>query len=212
MNLRYAFLAIAALAGLAGEAPAQFFGPSFGGVGGYPFGGYQGLGGYPGYGYPGMGGYPGYGGVPTIWQSSPIRAFTTSQTVVRPLLPPDSPLLRDPRFWQWAQERGHYLQPGETAPRSRATMWPATPIDGSELSAGPDNRAHLQVVVPSADAAVFLNGTQMSQTGTVRDFVTPALTPGKEYTFDIRMRDGSRTASRTVTVRAGSQQSVDLTN
>jgi hypothetical protein len=51
----------------------------------------------------------------------------------------------------------------------------------------------------------------MQQTGSVRDFVTPPLQPGKDYTFNIRMQDGGRNQSQTVYVRANSRQVVDFT-
>ena len=49
------------------------------------------------------------------------------------------------------------------------------------------DRAYLEVRVPSDNALVFLNGTQMNQTGTRREFVTPPLERGKEYRFTCAM-------------------------
>jgi uncharacterized protein (TIGR03000 family) len=217
MRLRHSLLAIVCTAALASQASAQFFG------GGMPFGGSPfGYGGNPLFGgwggYPGYGGYGGYGGfgVPTIWQNSPIRAYTTSSSVVRPVVPPDSVLYQNPYFNQWANQNGYYLRPGETAPRYRSSLYPATPVDQSDYATlqapASDNRAQLQVRVPSPNALVYFDGTQMTQTGTVRDFVTPPLTPGRDYSFNIRMVDGGgQPVNQTVIVRAGGQQTVDFT-
>jgi uncharacterized protein (TIGR03000 family) len=210
MVWRHALLAMALTAVLTAEASAQVFMP--GGGFGYPYGGGYPFGGSP-YGAGNPFGSPGMGfGMPNVWQSAPVRAFTSSQTVVRPLLPADSPLLRDPRFRQWAEENGKFIDP---PPRMLNSWQYYTPVDRGDLgggtSAAADNRAHLQVSVPSPSAVIYLNGTQMQQTGSVRDFVTPPLQPGKDYTFNIRMQDGGRNQSQTVYVRANSRQVVDFT-
>jgi uncharacterized protein (TIGR03000 family) len=50
-----------------------------------------------------------------------------------------------------------------------------------------DNAAHLQLTVPE-NAAVLFDGTETTQTGSVRDFATGALTPGSRYSYKITVR------------------------
>jgi uncharacterized protein (TIGR03000 family) len=77
-----------------------------------------------------------------------------------------------------------------------------------------DNAAHLTVVVPP-DAELWFNGVRMQETGPVREFVSPPMTPGQGYTYQVHARwtaDG-RTIdeTRTVHVQANVQLEVDLT-
>jgi uncharacterized protein (TIGR03000 family) len=77
-----------------------------------------------------------------------------------------------------------------------------------------DNAAHLMVVVPES-AELWFNGTRMTLTGTQREFFSPALTPGKDYTYEIRARwmENGRPVeqNRSVKVQANSYQVVDFT-
>lgn len=65
----------------------------------------------------------------------------------------------------------------------------------------PDNAAHLQLVVPQ-NAEVLFNGDTTTQTGTLREFVSPPLTPGKSYDYAITVRhldaDGKSLSDRRV--------------
>ncbi len=78
-----------------------------------------------------------------------------------------------------------------------------------------DNRAHVEVMLPSSDAQVLFNGSLTRQTGTEREFVSPSLTPGQtyHYTVEARWDEGGRTVdqTRTVTVTAGQSATVDFT-
>jgi uncharacterized protein (TIGR03000 family) len=89
----------------------------------------------------------------------------------------------------------------------------AVPAPVSPAAAVQDTIAHLTVAVPS-DADVWFNGTHMSQTGSVREFVSPPLTPGMAYTYDIRARwmvDGVAVdRTKQVVVHAGDQLTVDF--
>jgi uncharacterized protein (TIGR03000 family) len=51
----------------------------------------------------------------------------------------------------------------------------------------PDNAAHLQLIVPD-NAEVWFDGARTSQTGKVREFTSPTLTPGSNYTYKISVR------------------------
>jgi uncharacterized protein (TIGR03000 family) len=50
-----------------------------------------------------------------------------------------------------------------------------------------DNTAHIIVRVP-ADAQIWVQGTKTDATGTVRELVTPPLTRGGQYEYDIKAR------------------------
>jgi uncharacterized protein (TIGR03000 family) len=65
---------------------------------------------------------------------------------------------------------------------------------------------HIEVRVP-ADADIWFDDAKTTQTGTVRQFVSPPLTPGYDYTYEIRARwteEGRRVShTRRVSVHAG---------
>jgi len=74
----------------------------------------------------------------------------------------------------------------------------------------------MQVIVPSTDAEVWFQGVKTSQTGTVREFVSPSLTPGNNYSYEVRARWTLPSGkvvnqSRTVRVRAGTRATIDFT-
>jgi uncharacterized protein (TIGR03000 family) len=78
-----------------------------------------------------------------------------------------------------------------------------------------DNAIHLQLLVP-ANAEVIFNGSKTSQTGTVREYVSPAMTPGKTYTYHITVRYMGANGkvvndTRDVQVRANDWYSIDFT-
>jgi len=50
-----------------------------------------------------------------------------------------------------------------------------------------DNSAQVRVIVPP-DAKVWFAGQETTQTGTEREFSSPALTPGKSYYYEVRAR------------------------
>jgi uncharacterized protein (TIGR03000 family) len=84
------------------------------------------------------------------------------------------------------------------------------------VAAMPDlgSRALLDVRVP-ADAEVFVEGDKTSQTGSDRTFVSPALEPGRTFTYDIRARwagpDGKPIEqTRQVKVQGGRRTPVDF--
>jgi uncharacterized protein (TIGR03000 family) len=77
----------------------------------------------------------------------------------------------------------------------------------------PDDMAHILLNVP-AGAEVWFNGAKTSQTGTEREFVSPTLVPGKEYTYEVRVRwreNGEvKERTRTLNVHANDWTRVDL--
>jgi uncharacterized protein (TIGR03000 family) len=84
-----------------------------------------------------------------------------------------------------------------------------TYTDDNPRGGGPqvdENAALIAVQVP-ADAELWFNGTKMSGSTQVRQFQTPALEPGREYSYDVlaRWTESGRAVERTrkVTVHAG---------
>jgi uncharacterized protein (TIGR03000 family) len=77
---------------------------------------------------------------------------------------------------------------------------------GTSWTATGDNTAIVAVRVP-ADSQVWFGDTKTTQSGTERQFVTPALAPGKSYKYDVKvtwMVDGKEvTQTRQVQVEAG---------
>jgi uncharacterized protein (TIGR03000 family) len=88
------------------------------------------------------------------------------------------------------------------------------PADIKQNTAPADTKAHVRLIVP-ADAVVWFDGDKTSQAGTAREFVSPPLTPGMEYAYEVRVRwmeNGQPVdQTRTITVRAGSATAVDFT-
>jgi uncharacterized protein (TIGR03000 family) len=77
-----------------------------------------------------------------------------------------------------------------------------------------DNAARVRVMVPP-DAKVWFNDRATRQTGSERDFETPALQPGRDFTYDVkaqwRDQNGKEvTQTRHVDVRANSNVTVDF--
>jgi uncharacterized protein (TIGR03000 family) len=100
-----------------------------------------------------------------------------------------------------------YAYTGPATMATQSSFYPPSPATTNP------NVAHVHVRVP-ADATVWFEGDQMTQTGTERDFVSPPLTPGQNYSYDVKarwMRDGQPVEqSRTVRVRAGETSTVDF--
>jgi uncharacterized protein (TIGR03000 family) len=75
-----------------------------------------------------------------------------------------------------------------------------------------DNRAHVRVQVP-ANAVVWFNGTRTELTGSSREFNSPNLTPGKEYTYTVRASwdQNGRQVSQTQNIDVSAGSEIDLT-
>lgn len=110
-----------------------------------------------------------------------------------------------------------YDQPAPTTAYQPA---PTTAYEGpypeaaTEQSSVDANAAVVRVRVP-ADATLWFENERTRQTGPVREFVTPPLTPGSEYTYHIRAQgtqDGRPVeSSRDVLIRAGDRLTIDMT-
>lgn len=89
---------------------------------------------------------------------------------------------------------------------------PAPPEDQKPA---PDNAVHLQLKVPEG-AEVYFDGTRTKQNGTTREFTSPPLTPGKQYTYRISVRytgpDGKQVNdTRDIRVRPNDWFAIDFT-
>lgn len=78
-----------------------------------------------------------------------------------------------------------------------------------------DNSAHLRLLVPE-NAEVLVEGRKTTTTGTVREFVSPPLQPGKSMIYSVLVRytdAGGKAIEETheVRVRANDQLSIDCT-
>ena len=88
--------------------------------------------------------------------------------------------------------------PGPSASQPKAEIVPALPV-------------YIEIHVP-ADAEIWFDDAKTIQTGTVRLFVSPPLTPGYDYTYEVRAKwteDGQEVIqSRRITVHAGEQATI----
>ena len=77
-----------------------------------------------------------------------------------------------------------------------------------------DNKAHVRLRVPE-NAEIWVNGVKTKQTGELRYFFSPPLTPGKKYSYQIRLRwmkDGKPVEeSQRIPVQAGQTIRRDFT-
>jgi len=166
------------------------------GYGGYGYGGWGGFGGY----YPYYGGYwGGYGGGYYPYYDSGYYAPSTY-------------------YYAPSYYTTPYSYFGNTAPVTTYTpqvYQPNNPSDtANPASATSSTTATVQVVLPSPTAEVWFGDHKTSQLGTTRHFVSPPLTLGQTYTYEIRatwMVNGQPvTQTRSVRVEAGKTATVDF--
>jgi uncharacterized protein (TIGR03000 family) len=102
--------------------------------------------------------------------------------------------------------------PGAPAPAPKAEPVPAPKKEEKKADAG-DNSARLIVSLP-AEATLTIDDEATTSTSGLRTFVTPALTPGEEYVYNLKAemtRDGKTfIATQRVTVRAGEETKTSL--
>lgn len=84
---------------------------------------------------------------------------------------------------------------------------PGTPVLIGGL---PANRAQVIVLAP-AGAKLFAEGEATSLTGTERVFLTPELATGRDYTYTLKLENGTEATTRPIVVRAGHRTVVDFT-
>jgi uncharacterized protein (TIGR03000 family) len=90
----------------------------------------------------------------------------------------------------------------------------AVSANGTTTTLPLNQTALIDLRVPP-DAEVLFQGVRMTQTGPVRRFISPALTPGQDYSYDVRVswaENGRRLSQdRRIVVRAGDRLNLDLT-
>jgi uncharacterized protein (TIGR03000 family) len=184
----------------------HFGGAHFGGYhGGYYHGGY-----YPHYGYRHY--YPAYG----LGYASPYYGYAY------PYYGDYYPYSYDTYPYAWPSTT-YELAPYYTSYGAGTTSYlnsvsTVTPSSGNgqayypPATAQPDLSAHVTVSVPRG-AQVWFDNTPTTSTGTVRAFYSPPLSPGKQYTYDVKaswMENGHEvTQNQKVGVTAGER--VNLT-
>lgn len=106
---------------------------------------------------------------------------------------------------------------GQNSPSPAQTPTPnkTEKTDKTEKAEKPD-RAEILVKLPTAKATLMIGGQATTQTGTVRLFQSPPLTPGSNYSYDLVAtweKDGKPvTAKRSVSVKIGQRTVVDFNN
>jgi uncharacterized protein (TIGR03000 family) len=106
-------------------------------------------------------------------------------------------------------DNGYYSTPNYSVP-----SYSAPTVNAPAASANiPDNAALINVRVPS-NAQVWIDDQKTKQSGSMREFVTPALNPGQEYSYDIRAswtENGQpMETKRKVTFHAGDRLAVNM--
>jgi uncharacterized protein (TIGR03000 family) len=101
-----------------------------------------------------------------------------------------------------------------TAPESAYQSF-YSPAAGAESQAEPiDPTSMLLTVRVPANAEVWINGARMTQMGTEREFVSPPLTEGRDYSYDVRARwtEDGREVNRTrkISFHAGERRVIDF--
>jgi uncharacterized protein (TIGR03000 family) len=100
---------------------------------------------------------------------------------------------------------GYPLQPGMSGDSYSYGSTAGTAAD--------PNAARIEVRVPE-NAQLWFEGEKTSQTGRERFFVSPPLTPGKNYTYDVKVQwqENGRDVTKTkqIRVRAGGSQTVEF--
>jgi uncharacterized protein (TIGR03000 family) len=92
--------------------------------------------------------------------------------------------------------------------RVHLVIWVALGLFWTGRAAGQETTlpVHLRILVP-ADAQVWVEGARTTMRGPLREFVSPALPPGQNYIYTVRVqyqRDGQTIdQQRNITVKAG---------
>jgi uncharacterized protein (TIGR03000 family) len=148
-------------------------------------------------------GYPYWDSAPSSYRGSDIDYAT------RPLPGPQYDPFR-PTGWVYGGVGPVWLSPGSWSYSYLANVHSSgagrvLPFSDSTLTERP-TYAHISLEVPT-DAQVWFDGDPTRHTGTLRNYVSPPLTPGPTYTYTLRvrwMKDGTPVEeTRRVKVHAG---------
>jgi uncharacterized protein (TIGR03000 family) len=127
-----------------------------------------------------------------------------------------SPALGSPYVPQYPQAKYGQQQQGPPIIYREITLTPDGQIPKiAQAAMNPPAPATVDVTVPAEDTELWFNGVKMQQTGLKRQFVTPDLTPGKVFTYQLRARWADSVkqydVTRTVSVQAGATLTVTVT-
>jgi uncharacterized protein (TIGR03000 family) len=209
----------------------------------FGFGGFESFAGYPSYLYPNFG-YPmGYGapgffntgnvldplsgafpGVPMVmdpgWSTSGLSTVPYTPGLYLNALAPAVRVSNPVEVANPKTATSSVLFDSAPGSRIRTAVGPGK--DGSPLTerpgeaSGPKAPAKIEVRLPAEDAKVWFQGQLTKRKGKTREFESPALAPGMDYTYHVRaswMSDGEEvTRHQTITVRAGERTRVDFTS
>jgi uncharacterized protein (TIGR03000 family) len=124
----------------------------------------------------------------------------------------------NPSYGYYSSPDVQYGTPSYYYTPSTTVVTPSATYDPNVSQAGftqPDDRARIEVRVPTTDAQIMFDGDKTQQQGMDREFVSPPLTPGKSFTYSIEARwmENGRQVNqkRSVTVGAGQNATVDFT-
>jgi uncharacterized protein (TIGR03000 family) len=116
-------------------------------------------------------------------------------------------------------EQGWPLNPenrggGYSSPRYYQRAVPSYPVYPPQVAAPDVTSTQIRIQVPVL-AKVWFNNQPTSQTAAVREFISPPLIPGQEYSYTVRAtwHEGNREIERerVVTFTAGDQVNMDFT-
>jgi len=113
------------------------------------------------------------------------------------------------RSYGWSSwwSPGYYVTPSYSMPYDEGTPTYSSGYTPEETPA-PATAAHVTVRAP-ANARVWIGGWETPNTGSVREFDSPALTPGKQYSYEVKAQweENGRmvTQSQEVDVSAGAR-------
>jgi uncharacterized protein (TIGR03000 family) len=117
-----------------------------------------------------------------------------------------------PYYYGGSDDPGYYAGPAYQPDGENYTPGSA-PSTSSYQPAEAESKALVTVKVP-ADARLWFDGHPTTSTGAVRQFSSPALTPGRRYAYEVRARwkEHGRevTQTRQVVVTAGADVRVDF--
>jgi uncharacterized protein (TIGR03000 family) len=164
------------------------WGGYYGGWGGWGWGGY-GL----GYGLGWGGGYPGYYGGGYYGYAPAYSSYDMY-----------APAYGYPGYDYGPAPASEFYGASESAYYDAASRRPTV-----------DNTVVIKIRLPDAEAKVWFEGTPTSLRGTLREFESPQLTPGKDYTYAIRAQwtqnGKTLTQNREIRLQAGDRLTVDFT-
>jgi uncharacterized protein (TIGR03000 family) len=122
----------------------------------------------------------------------------------------DSSQAQERRFGRRFRGNNYEYVPGTPQMSGDVTIYPPAPPGTPEAS-----QVMIEVRVPAMDADISIGGEKTMQKGMIRRYVSPPITPGRTYTYDINARwlENGReiTRYRTLQVQAGQRLGIDLT-